>query len=30
MNPRIARLIRTQIDRMLAGEPPVNVVLPAS
>ena len=30
MNPRIARLVRTQIDRMLAGEPPVNVVLPAS
>lgn len=30
MNPRIARLIRQQIDRMLAGEPPLNVVLPAS
>jgi len=29
MNPRIARLIRTQIDRMLAGERPVNVVIPA-
>lgn len=29
MNPRIARLIRTQIERMLAGEEPVNVVLPA-
>jgi len=27
MNPRIARLIRRQIDRMLAGEPPVNIVL---
>lgn len=30
MNPRIARLIRRQIDRMLAGEQPVNVVIPAS
>ncbi|MEV7633024.1 2-hydroxyacid dehydrogenase [Microbacterium sp. NPDC089318] len=30
MNPRIARLIRSQIERMLAGEPPLNVVLPAS
>ncbi|WP_375163738.1 2-hydroxyacid dehydrogenase [Microbacterium sp.] len=30
MNPRMARLIRTQIERMLAGEPPLNVVLPAS
>ena len=30
MRPRIAKLIRTQIDRMLAGEPPLNVVLPAS
>ncbi|WP_309064841.1 2-hydroxyacid dehydrogenase [Microbacterium sp.] len=30
MNPRIARLIRRQIERMLEGEPPVNVVLPAS
>lgn len=30
MNPRIARLIRAQIDRMLAGEPPLNVVIPAS
>lgn len=29
MNPRIARLIRRQIDRMLAGEDPVNVVIPA-
>ena len=27
MNPRMARLIRRQIDRMLAGEPPVNIVL---
>ena len=26
MQPRIARLIRTQIERMLAGEPPLNVV----
>lgn len=30
MNPRIARLIRRQIDRMLAGEPPVNIVLAGS
>lgn len=30
MNPRIARLIRAQIDRMLAGEEPLNVVIPAS
>ncbi|UNK70578.1 2-hydroxyacid dehydrogenase [Microbacterium sp. H1-D42] len=30
MNPRIARLVRAQIDRMLAGEPPLNVVIPAS
>ncbi|MFD5213819.1 2-hydroxyacid dehydrogenase [Microbacterium sp. NPDC058345] len=30
MNPRIARLVRRQIERMLAGEPPLNVVLPAS
>lgn len=30
MNPRIARLIRAQIDRMLSGEAPLNVVLPAS
>lgn len=29
MNPRITRLIRAQIERMLAGEPPLNVVLPA-
>lgn len=27
MRPRIARLVRTQIDRMLAGEPPLNVVI---
>lgn len=27
MRPRIARLVRTQIERMLAGEPPVNVVI---
>lgn len=27
MNPRIARLVRRQIERMLAGEPPVNIVL---
>ena len=26
MKPRTVRLIRTQIDRMLAGEPPLNVV----
>ncbi|PKI91286.1 hydroxyacid dehydrogenase [Actinomycetales bacterium SN12] len=30
MNPRMARLVRRQIERMLAGEPPLNVVLPAS
>ncbi|WP_354002749.1 NAD(P)-dependent oxidoreductase [Microbacterium elymi] len=30
MAPRIARLIRRQVERMLAGEAPVNVVLPAS
>lgn len=30
MNPRMVRLIHAQIDRMLAGEPPLNVVLPAS
>jgi phosphoglycerate dehydrogenase-like enzyme len=29
MEPRIARLVRTQIERMLAGEPPLNVVIPA-
>ena len=27
MRPRIARLVRRQIDRMLAGEPPLNVVI---
>ena len=27
MKPRIARLIRRQIDRMLAGEPPLNLVI---
>ena len=27
MGPRIARLVRSQIDRMLAGEEPRNVVL---
>ena len=27
MEPRIARLVRTQIDRMLAGEAPLNVVI---
>lgn len=27
MRPRIARLVRAQIDRMLAGEPPLNVVI---
>lgn len=30
MNPRMARLVRAQIERMLAGEPPLNVVIPAS
>ncbi|WP_313357104.1 2-hydroxyacid dehydrogenase [Microbacterium sp.] len=30
MNPRMVRLLRRQIDRMLAGEPPLNVVIPAS
>ncbi|MFE6736117.1 2-hydroxyacid dehydrogenase [Microbacterium sp. NPDC057650] len=30
MNPRMARLVRSQIERMLAGEAPRNVVLPAS
>lgn len=29
MFPRIRKLIRTQIERMLAGEPPVNVVVTA-
>nr|WP_246286141.1 2-hydroxyacid dehydrogenase [Microbacterium pseudoresistens] len=27
MNPRIAKLVRTQIDLMLKGQPPINVVL---
>lgn len=27
MNPRIARLVRRQIDRLVAGEPPLNVVI---
>jgi phosphoglycerate dehydrogenase-like enzyme len=27
MRPRMARLVRRQIDRMLAGEPPLNVVI---
>ncbi|HWV49371.1 MAG TPA: NAD(P)-dependent oxidoreductase, partial [Microbacterium sp.] len=27
MHPRIARVVRTQIERMLAGEPPINLVL---
>jgi phosphoglycerate dehydrogenase-like enzyme len=27
MRPRIARLVRTQIERLAAGEPPINVVL---
>jgi phosphoglycerate dehydrogenase-like enzyme len=27
MRPRIAKLVRTQIDRMLAGEEPLNVVI---
>lgn len=27
MNPRMARLVRRQIERMLAGEPPLNVVI---
>ena len=27
MRPRIARLVRTQIERLAAGEPPLNVVL---
>lgn len=29
MNPRMARLVRAQIERMLAGEAPLNVVIPA-
>lgn len=27
MRPRVARLVRRQIERMLAGEPPLNVVI---
>jgi phosphoglycerate dehydrogenase-like enzyme len=27
MRPRIAKLVRTQIERMLAGQPPLNVVI---
>lgn len=27
MRPRVAKLVRTQIERLVAGEPPVNVVL---
>ncbi len=27
MTPRVARLVRTQVDRILAGHPPLNVVL---
>jgi phosphoglycerate dehydrogenase-like enzyme len=27
MQPRIARLVRTQVERMAAGEPPLNVVI---
>jgi phosphoglycerate dehydrogenase-like enzyme len=27
MRPRIAKLVRTQIERLAAGEPPINVVL---
>ena len=27
MQPRIARLVRTQVERMVAGEPPLNVVI---
>ena len=27
MQPRIARLVARQIERMLAGEPPLNVVI---
>lgn len=29
MRPRVAKLVRTQIERLVAGEPPVNVVLGA-
>ncbi|MEV5070439.1 2-hydroxyacid dehydrogenase [Microbacterium sp. LMI12-1-1.1] len=27
MRPRVAKLVRTQIERLVAGEPPINVVL---
>jgi hypothetical protein len=27
MRPRVARLVRTQIERMLQGDPPINVVI---
>jgi phosphoglycerate dehydrogenase-like enzyme len=27
MHPRVARLVRTQIERMLQGDPPINVVI---
>jgi phosphoglycerate dehydrogenase-like enzyme len=27
MRPRVAKLVRTQIERLAAGEPPLNVVL---
>ena len=27
MRPRVAKLVRTQIERLAAGEPPINVVL---
>lgn len=30
MDPRMTRLVRTQIERMLRGEPPVNIVLGGS
>ena len=30
MHPRAVRLIRTQIERLHAGEEPLNVVIPAS
>lgn len=30
MHPRVARLVRTQIERMLRGEEPVNVVIPGT
>jgi phosphoglycerate dehydrogenase-like enzyme len=27
MRPRVAKLVRTQVERLVAGEPPINVVL---